>query len=268
MNFYKRFIGDYQRDTGHLSMIEHGAYALLLDHFYASEKPLPIDTQRLYRLTMAASKEERSAVDYVLEHFWLKTDGGWVNSRAQKETENAKKFSVDQKARINKRWAGKGSGNTEIIPDDIPDEYPNDTSHSHSHSQTPQPKPQPQPDLDDSAHLKARPDGKIDFELFRAVYPKRSGGQRWERAIKAANTRFKQGATFSAMLEGAKRYAAFCEATDKTGTEYVMQAATFLGPGQHFLESWETASARTPANFRNAEVAQRMLDSRKKPSSD
>ena len=100
------------------------------------------------------------------------------------------------------------------------------------------------------------------------VYPKRSGGQRWERAIKAANARIKQGATFSAMLEGAKRYAAFCEATGKTGTEFVMQAATFLGPDEPFLHTWETASERTPANFRNAEAAQRMLDSRKKPSND
>ena len=60
MNFYKRFIGDYQRDTGHLSMIEHGAYALLLDHFYASEKPLPIEPQRLHRLTMATPSGERA----------------------------------------------------------------------------------------------------------------------------------------------------------------------------------------------------------------
>ena len=113
----------------------------------------------------------------------------------------------------------------------------------------------------DSAHLKARPGGKIDFELFKAIYPKRAGTQRWERAIHAANARIKEGAKFSAMIEGAERYAAFCEATSKTGTEFVMQAATFLGPDEQFLESWETASARTPANFRNAEEAQWIIDS-------
>ena len=36
MIFYKRYLGDYQRDTGHLSMLEHGAYTLLLDAFYAT----------------------------------------------------------------------------------------------------------------------------------------------------------------------------------------------------------------------------------------
>ena len=41
MNFYKRFIGDYQRDTAHLAMLEHGAYTALLDAYHATEKPLP-----------------------------------------------------------------------------------------------------------------------------------------------------------------------------------------------------------------------------------
>ena len=107
MNFYKRFIGDYQRDTGHLSMIEHGAYALLLDAFYASEKPLPIDGQRLYRLTMAVSDEDRAAVDYVLESFWRETGDGWVNSRALEEIDKAREFNAAQRARVEKRWNGR-----------------------------------------------------------------------------------------------------------------------------------------------------------------
>ena len=122
MIFYKRFIGDYKRDTGHLSLIEHGAYALLLDYFYASEKPLPIDGQRLYRLTMAASDGERAAVDYVLESFWLETGDGWVNPRALEEIEKAREFNAAQKARIEKRWGGKSPGKTEAVPDALPGE--------------------------------------------------------------------------------------------------------------------------------------------------
>ena len=30
MNYYERHLGDYARDTAHLSMMEHGAYGLLL----------------------------------------------------------------------------------------------------------------------------------------------------------------------------------------------------------------------------------------------
>ena len=37
--WYPHYPGDYGRDTGHLSLIEHGAYRLLLDHCYMTAKP-------------------------------------------------------------------------------------------------------------------------------------------------------------------------------------------------------------------------------------
>ena len=77
-----------------------------------------------------------------------------------------------------------------------------------------------------------------EFVEFKSIYPKRSGTQRWDRAKKAINARLKKGATWEQILDGARRYAAFCEATGKVGTEYVMQAATFCGPERHFLEPW------------------------------
>lgn len=85
MNFYKHYIGDYKRDTGHLSMTEHGAFRSLLDHHYATEKPLPLDIQALYRLAGALSKTERSAVDKVIKEFFSETDAGYVSKRALKE---------------------------------------------------------------------------------------------------------------------------------------------------------------------------------------
>ena len=38
-----------------------------------------------------------------------------------------------------------------------------------------------------------------------------------------------------------------CEATNKAGTEYVMQAATFLGPEQYFLEPWTPPASKSEA---------------------
>jgi len=43
VNYYKRHLGDYAKDTRHLSMMEHGAYGILLDHYYATEKAIPND---------------------------------------------------------------------------------------------------------------------------------------------------------------------------------------------------------------------------------
>lgn len=70
MNFYKHFLGDYQRDTGHLSMLEHGAYRLLLDTFYATGRPLPAEKKALYRLVRAEGPQETKAVDRILLQFW------------------------------------------------------------------------------------------------------------------------------------------------------------------------------------------------------
>ena len=47
--WYARYPGDYLRDTAHLSLMENGAYTLLLDHYY-STGPLLVDKDGLYRV--------------------------------------------------------------------------------------------------------------------------------------------------------------------------------------------------------------------------
>lgn len=73
------------------------------------------------------------------------------------------------------------------------------------------------------------------FEEFRQIYPKRAGDQGWTKALKAANARLREGHTVEEFLEGARNYAIYCRGTGKVGTEYVKQAATFLGPDKPFL---------------------------------
>lgn len=70
MNFYKRHLGDYAKDTPHLSMIEHGAYGLLLDYCYATERGLPSDLEACYRICRAISKQEQAAVRSIVEQFF------------------------------------------------------------------------------------------------------------------------------------------------------------------------------------------------------
>jgi uncharacterized protein YdaU (DUF1376 family) len=44
--WFKRYVGDYLRDTSHLSLSEDGAYNRLLDRYYAASTPLPADLER------------------------------------------------------------------------------------------------------------------------------------------------------------------------------------------------------------------------------
>lgn len=89
MNFYKRFIGDIQRDTGHLSLAEFGAYDRLLDHYYATETPLPGDIDACCRIARAMTKDERKAVSFILIQYFTQTDDGYIQKRVERELSEA-----------------------------------------------------------------------------------------------------------------------------------------------------------------------------------
>lgn len=83
MNYFERHLGDYARDAGHLSMLEHGAYTLLLDRYYTTEQGIPED--QAHRVCRARTRDEKEAVDTVLREFFTLNDGTWTNGRAERE---------------------------------------------------------------------------------------------------------------------------------------------------------------------------------------
>ena len=97
INYYKHHLGDYAANTRHLSLLEHGVYRCLIDIYYISEAPLPKDLRAVCRLVCARSKDEREAVELVLEEFFLLTDEGWSNSRCDLEIEAARAKSEKNK---------------------------------------------------------------------------------------------------------------------------------------------------------------------------
>jgi uncharacterized protein YdaU (DUF1376 family) len=108
VNFYKRYMGDYARDTAHLSLMEHGAYTMLLDTMYATEKPLPSDRPSLYRICRATSAAERKAVDNVADQFFpVNGDGSRHNPRVDKELADAHAYADAQRERALKKWGGE-----------------------------------------------------------------------------------------------------------------------------------------------------------------
>lgn len=140
MNFIKLFIGDYLRDTGHLSIAEHGAYLLMLQHFYATERPLPVG-KALHRLLRAESKTDRDAIDAIARLFWIETDGGLVNQRGLKEFARTEEVAATNRAIALAREARKRATKTarsvhEACTDEARSVHEKTTSHSHSHSQT------------------------------------------------------------------------------------------------------------------------------------
>ncbi len=78
-----------------------------------------------------------------------------------------------------------------------------------------------------------------EFQKLWAMYPKRAGGNPKRKAFKAYQARLNQGYQYDDMHAGVLRYSLYCAATDRFGTEFIMQAATFFGPDERFLEPYD-----------------------------
>lgn len=85
MHSYRRHLGDYAKDTGALTQADHGAYTLLIDHYYSTESPLPLDMDDLYAIGKAGSSAEKRAVDRVLAKFFAKEPDGYHQKRIDAE---------------------------------------------------------------------------------------------------------------------------------------------------------------------------------------
>ena len=84
MNYYQRHIGDYARDTRHLSLLEHGVYAVLLDVYYTREVPFSDEADAI-RQVAARSEAERAAVQQLLADFFVRSMDGWRHKRCDAE---------------------------------------------------------------------------------------------------------------------------------------------------------------------------------------
>lgn len=74
------YVGDYIADTGHLSTVQHGAYVLLILHYWIKGS-LPDNDQQLAKITRMRIEDWRRHRT-VLEAFFLP---GWKHKRIEAE---------------------------------------------------------------------------------------------------------------------------------------------------------------------------------------
>ncbi|MHC1760544.1 MAG: DUF1376 domain-containing protein [Negativicutes bacterium] len=91
------YIGDYLGDTAHLTTLEHGAYMLLIMHYWQSGKPLPNSNGRLARVARM-SNEEWTAVRDTLAEFFIDDGTNWIHKRIEKELNRFSAKSEQAKA--------------------------------------------------------------------------------------------------------------------------------------------------------------------------
>jgi uncharacterized protein YdaU (DUF1376 family) len=107
MHYYQHNIGDYRRDTSHLSLVEHGIYRQLMDSYYLDEQPLCADLAKLMRSHSVRSADEQQSLKNVLADFFELTENGYIHKRCDEVIAEYHGKSDKARASAMARWGSK-----------------------------------------------------------------------------------------------------------------------------------------------------------------
>lgn len=102
MQFYSFHVGDYTKDTAHLTPTEDLIYRRLIDFYYAEEQPLENDAAKLARRIRMQPADFVQAI--LSEFFALEDDGCWHHARIDREIEKYQAMRTGGKEGSDKRW--------------------------------------------------------------------------------------------------------------------------------------------------------------------
>jgi uncharacterized protein YdaU (DUF1376 family) len=105
VHFYQFNIGDYRRDTSHLTLLEHGIYRQLLDTYYLSENPIKLDLEEVMRTHSVRTADEERALKNVLKDFFDETSDGYFHKGCDRNIEAYRKKSKMASESAKARWS-------------------------------------------------------------------------------------------------------------------------------------------------------------------
>ncbi len=108
MHYYKHHIGDFLKDTGHLSNDQMGVYLRMLWKYYLDEKPLHDDCEGI----AFAMRSDEKTVRLILRHFFVLTDDGWRHKRCDQEIAEYHNKSEKAKNSATARWSNANAMRT------------------------------------------------------------------------------------------------------------------------------------------------------------
>jgi uncharacterized protein YdaU (DUF1376 family) len=229
VNFIKLYIGDYMRDTGTLTVAEHGAYVLMLLHHYGTERPLP-QGRELHRLLRAESKADREAIDSVVKRFWQVTEEGLVNNRAGKEMQRA-----EHQREVNRTVGALGGRPKRKETESVSDSEPNgNRTQTLTRHQTP-----------DTREIPPKPPRGVSefppgFDRFWSAYPRKVA----KAAAAKAFARMRADEALIARMLAAVAAQSASDQWRRDGGQFVPHAATWIAQRR-----WEDeASALTASS--------------------
>lgn len=125
--FMPMYWGDYARDTGDLNNAGHGAYLMLIKHYWGTGRPLPDDDAKLWRIACCDSIGAWKKLRPAIAPFFKIGDGQWRHARVDRELAKAaeryeKRSKAGQKGNST-RWSKDDNAPDEPLPEP-PDDDP------------------------------------------------------------------------------------------------------------------------------------------------
>jgi uncharacterized protein YdaU (DUF1376 family) len=191
LNYFEHHIGDYDEATAHLSACEDGIYSRLIRKYMATEKPLVNDVKALQRLVRARTREERDAVQIILDEFFELREDGWHQHRCDETIARYQDKQRKARASADARWSAQRSqsgGNANASADAM-------RSHSDGNAnqapvtkhQTPNPNPLGESTLSGPPDVRAKP-AELSSAMRRSSIEAQPGDPRVIAAAEAGVT--------------------------------------------------------------------------------
>jgi uncharacterized protein YdaU (DUF1376 family) len=173
MNYYPHHIGDYKSATMHLSNEEDLAYRRLLEMYYDTEQPIPLETQWVARRLRVGTQ----ALDSVLNDFFVKSESGWQQPKCDLVIREYHEMA--EKNRRNGKLGGRPKTNKQAIKNPVG--YQSDANGNPvvTHS-----KPNQEPK---TKNQEPRDIYTPEFEEFWSWYPSKTGKGEAFRSWKKIN---------------------------------------------------------------------------------
>ncbi len=98
------YVGDWLRDTTHLSWEEDRVYFRLVMHAWCHNGLLPLDERKIAAIVCPTTRKHKLAIKSVLEEFFVRTEHGYYNPRGYDEYCKINKLSDIRAAASRSRW--------------------------------------------------------------------------------------------------------------------------------------------------------------------
>lgn len=215
-------VGDYLRDTGHLTVAEHGAYMLLIMRYW-QDGGLPGDEGMIRRYSLLSAEQWIESRPVLAALF----DEGWKHKRIDTELAKAAEIIGKRKASAERMHSNRRASAEQV--------------HSESSDMRVPPSPEPLPESPPPS-VSVAAEGARDFEELFGIFPRNPTSSRAKAEAAFSATKAEdQPSIIAAARRFALWFAEDCATRKRTvdaGLKFAPHLATWLESG-----GWREAAA-------------------------